>query len=132
MSSKQELEGRRLRNAVRAAAGQNALTREPIVVSYLQPDLTPVLAGHPARYETRGGTVIDHPSSYSKSGWSNMIYKNSTLQIVVGIEALASIASRVLRRECSGVEALAIVKTGSTRACLSDHDSDVRRLVNAF
>ena len=42
---------------------------------------------------TRGGDRIQHPSGYSKKGWSNMVYHCSTRKIIVGIgwvcEALA-------------------------------------------
>lgn len=37
-------------------------------------------------YRTNGGTLIRHPSAYSKHGWSNMQYHGSTLRIEVGRE----------------------------------------------
>lgn len=40
-------------------------------------------------YRTRGGTVIQHPYSYSKRGWSNMVYHHANREIVVGSEWLA-------------------------------------------
>jgi hypothetical protein len=34
-------------------------------------------------YETRGGTIINHPSAYSKKGFSNMIYRHAYCTIVL-------------------------------------------------
>lgn len=44
----------------------------------------PKQKGTSYHYETRGGTIIYHPSSYSKTGWSNMVYMPSTNRIEVG------------------------------------------------
>jgi hypothetical protein len=57
----------------------------PNLPVYLTDDTTPPSnPGHGWRYETRGGTVIDHPSAYSRRGWSNMVYVGSTDRIEVG------------------------------------------------
>ena len=48
----------------------------------------PVLSGNKGGWYTSGGTPIVYPSAYSKKGWSNMVYKNSTRSISVGEEYL--------------------------------------------
>ena len=53
-------------------------------------NVAPRKRGDSWHYETRGGTRIDHPSAYRKSGWSNMIYCSSTRTIQVGREWLAA------------------------------------------
>jgi hypothetical protein len=53
-------------------------------------DAAPKATGDSWHYETRGGTWITHPSAYSKSGWSNMVYCSSTLAVRVGREWLAA------------------------------------------
>ena len=45
---------------------------------------SPVWDGESYGWETKGGSVIHYPSAYSKVGWSNMVYKHSTLKIRVG------------------------------------------------
>jgi hypothetical protein len=66
-----------VRNA--ADASQNNL---PVVA--VEGDVVPTEKGHGFFYETRGGTRIDHPSAYSKHGWSNMVYRSSTRRVEVG------------------------------------------------
>ena len=50
----------------------------------------PAREGHSFGWETRGGTPIQHPSAYSKRGWSNMVYVPSTRCVVVGREWLST------------------------------------------
>lgn len=45
----------------------------------------PILKGRSGGWFTKGGCRIDHPSSYSRKGWSNMIYRCSTYRVEVGI-----------------------------------------------
>jgi hypothetical protein len=45
---------------------------------------SPQLVGQKWHYETKGGRKIYHPTSYSRTGWSNMIYVPSTIRIEVG------------------------------------------------
>lgn len=44
----------------------------------------PALEGEGFHWETKGGKPIYYHGAYSKKGWSNMVYVNSTMQIVVG------------------------------------------------
>lgn len=74
------------RRAVRIAAdSENNL---PVVV--VSGAMEPTRKGRGFRYETRGGTVISHPSAYSRRGWSNMVYRCSTRRVEVGIEWLTA------------------------------------------
>lgn len=43
------------------------------------------VVGEGWHYKTKGGRRIAHPSAYSKSGWSNMVYYPSTKQVTVGM-----------------------------------------------
>lgn len=77
-------------------ATRSPTLRERIVVRRTLPGTTcpiivvadssqqPQQRGASWHYTTRGGTRIYHPSAYSKSGWSNMVYHASTLRIEVG------------------------------------------------
>lgn len=68
-----------VRCARRATGASNG-----IPVEIIDGDSAPRYEGNHARYTTRGGTIIDHPSAYSSKGWSNMVYHRSTLRVVVG------------------------------------------------
>lgn len=46
--------------------------------------IEPKLLGRRGGHFTRGGARIHHPSAYAKCGWSNMVYRCSTLRICVG------------------------------------------------
>lgn len=46
--------------------------------------LAPQLLGERARYTTKTGLPIRHPNSYSRSGYSSMVYHPSTIHIDVG------------------------------------------------
>lgn len=39
-------------------------------------------SGQGLGYTTRGGTLVRHPSAYSKVGWSNLVYHHSTREII--------------------------------------------------
>ena len=66
---------------VRRALGVRANTT---VVIDDYPNAAPRYLGHGWRYETRGGTIIQHPGAYRKHGWSSMVYVGSTLRVEVG------------------------------------------------
>ena len=72
-----------LRDECETKTGVNAYdTHVPIYV--VDGDQPPKAYGARGGHFTRGGTRIDHPSAYSKTGWSNMVYICSTLKIKVG------------------------------------------------
>jgi hypothetical protein len=73
------------RRALRALAGW---PKTNIRVEVVPGQKGPTVRGNSWHYETRGGTVIDHPSAYSKLGWSNMIYVCSTIRVEIGSEWL--------------------------------------------
>jgi hypothetical protein len=45
---------------------------------------SPRFRGRSYGWETKGGQVIHYPSAYLNKGWSNMVYKRSSLHIAVG------------------------------------------------
>ena len=47
-------------------------------------DDPPQFKGESWGWETKGGRYIRYPSAYRKIGWSNMMYRQSTLHIEVG------------------------------------------------
>ena len=51
-------------------------------------DQPPKAYGSKGGWFTRGGSRIDHPGSYAKSGWSNMVYRTDGRKIKVGKEWL--------------------------------------------
>lgn len=72
----------------RLYSAQRSKLREKFGVSNNVPVLEdevskPKLIGENGGWFTRGGTPIHAPSSYAKSGWSNMVYQTSTQVIVV-------------------------------------------------
>jgi hypothetical protein len=72
---------------VRAAAG---CPRTSYPIETDDTDDAPIICGESWHYQTRGGRRIYHPSAYSRSGWSNMVYVGSTRRIVVGRGWLAA------------------------------------------
>jgi hypothetical protein len=71
------------REARRKALGSARVT---CPVRLVPGDCRPSVRGMPGHYRTRGGTIIKHPSAYSKKGWSNVVYHPSTLRVVAGVE----------------------------------------------
>jgi hypothetical protein len=69
----------------------------------------PVLEGSRESYEfrTRGGSVIHHPSAYSKRGWSNMVYHSASWYTVTcGLGWLAArCRTKAERRSLAAVRA---------------------------
>jgi hypothetical protein len=63
-------------------------SRYNMPVDVVSGEQSPRVTGQGYRYETRGGSPIFYPSAYSKKGWSNMVYCNSTISIEVGEEWL--------------------------------------------
>lgn len=57
-------------------------------VDVIEGDFPPQVTGESHCYKTRGGKPIYYPSAYSKKGWSNMVYHNSTISIEVGSDWL--------------------------------------------
>lgn len=70
------------RKLVREAVGAHK-TASVVVVDGAAP---PRATGSRWHYTTKGGTIINHPSAYSKNGWSNMIYVPSTARVEVGAQ----------------------------------------------
>jgi hypothetical protein len=70
-------------------------------VKIIPGDSEPRYEGSGFYWETKGGTIIRHPSAYSKYGWSNMIYVSSDLHITVGEEWLKGL--RVRHHKVDGV-----------------------------
>jgi len=73
------LAARSLRTAARSLF--NASNAVPVTVSA---DVTePTIHGNRGGHFTRGGDRIHSPSAYSRFGWSNMVYRSSTLEILI-------------------------------------------------
>jgi hypothetical protein len=74
-----------IRRAAREEAG--AGPRVLVDVNDRHPDIpedgSPIEVGQSYGFETRGGTPIYYPSAYSKTGWSNMVYRHSTIRVIV-------------------------------------------------
>jgi hypothetical protein len=75
---------------------RQAVGESRVRVRVLEGDAAPKLCGHSSGYETKGGREIRYPSAYSKVGWSNMVYRSSTLRIEVGRGWLIAQASEAL------------------------------------
>lgn len=71
-----------MRKNIMAHLGLSKFDNVPVTLT--EGDTPPMLRGESWHYETRGGSVIRHPSAYSRVGWSNMVYKGSTRQVFVG------------------------------------------------
>jgi hypothetical protein len=70
------------RTQIRRIAGATRAGSPPIEV--VEGDQAPELVGSSWHYETMGGTYIQHPGAYAKTGWSNMRYVGSTRRVRVG------------------------------------------------
>ena len=51
--------------------------------------VAPRRVGQSWHYTTITGIPIQHPSAYSKRGWSSMVYHHSTRRVIVGEQWLA-------------------------------------------
>jgi hypothetical protein len=76
----ENIDAQRFRTMVRNHFGES--NNVPVII--IDGDSAPVLTGKRGGYFTRGGTRVDHPSAYSRKGWSNLVYRCSTLSITVG------------------------------------------------
>lgn len=76
-----------LRTLLRESAGL-APTDNFAQIDVVPGDSSPDIVGERGGHYTRGGTPIRHPSAYGRSGWSNMVYRCSTLQVTVGAQWL--------------------------------------------
>ena len=72
------------RSQIRRIVGRSRCNNIPVAV--IDGNSSPKLSGKPGGWFTRGGTPIAHPSAYSRSGWSNMMYVRSSEAIEVGAE----------------------------------------------
>jgi hypothetical protein len=75
------------RRTIREAADAS---RPNLPVEIIDGDSAPRECGESWHYETRGGTVIAHPSAYARTGWSNMEYCPSTRRVEVGRQWLVA------------------------------------------
>jgi hypothetical protein len=86
----------RLRSVLRGLAGWAGRTMPVVVVDDPeQPE--PAAAGDSWHFETRGGRRINHPSAYSKLGWSNMVYCCSDRRVEVDADWLAERLEQLTR-----------------------------------
>lgn len=76
------------RRAARQAVSAPANSR----IEVIEGAAAPTLAGQGWHWRTKGGKRIDHPSAYSRKGWSSMVYVASTRRVVVGREWLSAAA----------------------------------------
>lgn len=90
------------RRVVRSVADAS---QSNLQIAVVEGDAAPTEKGHGWHYETRGGTRIDHPSAYSKHGWSNMVYCCSTRRVEVGYGWL--VARGLVAVEPAAVEQMA-------------------------
>jgi hypothetical protein len=75
----------RLRSFVRKEIfGPSYLSYNFVPITFIDNNDPPRLTGESGGHFTKGGSPISYPSTYSKIGWSNMVYRASTLHIVVG------------------------------------------------
>lgn len=75
----------RLRSFVRKAVfSDDYRSFNYVPITFLNDGSPPKLTGKRGAHFTMGGSPIDHPSSYRKTGWSNMTYRTSTFSISVG------------------------------------------------
>ena len=77
-----------LRTRLRLLVGCGNMERYPIY--QIAGDDGPYFCGTGWYWETHGGVRIHYPSAYSKKGWSNMRYVESTHRIEVGVDWLKS------------------------------------------
>jgi len=63
---------------------QCAVSNNQVRIVRITGDSPPVVTGSRGGHFTLGGTRINHPSAYSKRGWSNMVYHCDTRVITVG------------------------------------------------
>jgi hypothetical protein len=73
-----------INSQIRIAAGLSIYENAVPVELSKHADKIPTVHGERGGFFTRGGTQIDHPSAYSKVGWSNMVYRKDTRLIRVG------------------------------------------------
>jgi hypothetical protein len=86
---KQERIERTARRIVRQIANCCNETQPVVLIAEAGGKDTIGFTGERWHYETRGGRRIWHPTSYSKRGWSNMVYCSSTRQLECGQEFFA-------------------------------------------
>jgi hypothetical protein len=70
------------RRAILRSAGQKQANIHIEIIPGIA--LAPRTLGQSWHYTTRTGIPIDHPSAYSKRGWSSMVYHHSTRRVQVG------------------------------------------------
>lgn len=68
---------------IRSEAGCSSEMRIPVVV--VNENKNPKLVGRSGGWFTKTGIRINHPSAYSRKGWSSMEYRCSTLRVEVGL-----------------------------------------------
>jgi len=91
---------RKERSMIRRSAGC-ARSGSPSI-EIIPGDQEPTEEGFGFRYETKGGIYIAHPSTYSKTGWSNMVYIHSSRRVEVGENFLQHYGLGNERREKHG------------------------------
>lgn len=79
---------------IRSAARRAVNVRDYIPVIVTNDVNAPKLTGSYGGYYTRGGTPVTYPSAYAKVGWSNLIYKKSTIAVKVPIQWAEECASK--------------------------------------
>lgn len=84
MTSIKKITAARLRTMVRQYCNVTA-TSVPVYI-LTGNDSAPAIEGERGGYFTKSGERIAHPSAYGRKGWNNMVYRRSTLMIVVGDE----------------------------------------------
>lgn len=81
-------ERRELRLLAGTGSTRGEWSRAPVCV--VEGAGAPQRRGSDWHYETMGGSLIYHPSAYSRLGWSNMRYVGSTRRVEVGAAWLAA------------------------------------------
>lgn len=82
--------------------------RNNLSVEVIDGNEAPHLAGDSWHYQTKGGGYIRYPSAYSKLGWSNMVYVNSTKHIEVGREFIKQVEIDIEQLRLSKIKGKAV------------------------
>ena len=72
---------RRISKLVRSAINCEGT---PWTIDFIDGFDEPKLVGKGFHWTTRTGIPVQHPSAYSKEGWSSLVYHASTYRITVG------------------------------------------------
>jgi hypothetical protein len=88
VSQKSSIKNKKIESFVRKYWLNKGNKQKNIQVEIIDGNKEPHIVGNRYDWKTKGGKTINHPSAYSKIGWSNMVYHHSTRRLCVGREWL--------------------------------------------